>query len=123
MPGEPVDLWRRHSCATNTLHTRLRVQRAPGFPCALCLRGWLMQQLGHIAPRDRGLVPAIGITSLRGTKATKRSPGTKHENGVSSTQRPLGSDTGLWNTGSPAFADDDNRGRGPPIRSAKLTII
>src|SRR5260370_10788096 len=26
-----------HSCATNTLHTRLRVHRAPGFPCALCL--------------------------------------------------------------------------------------
>jgi hypothetical protein len=24
-----------HSCATNTLHTRLRVQRAPGIPHAL----------------------------------------------------------------------------------------
>jgi hypothetical protein len=31
----PVDLWWRHSCATNTLHTRLRVQRAPGVPSAL----------------------------------------------------------------------------------------
>jgi hypothetical protein len=92
----------------STLHARLRVQRAPGFPCALCLRGWLMQRLGHIVPRDRGLVPAIGITSLRSTKATKRSPTTRlivipRESGVSSTQRPLGSDTGFWNTGSPAF--------------------
>jgi hypothetical protein len=32
MPGVPVNLWWRHSCATNTLHTRLRVQRAPGIP-------------------------------------------------------------------------------------------
>jgi len=31
----PVDLWWLHSCATNTLHTRLRVQRAPGIPHAL----------------------------------------------------------------------------------------
>src|SRR3982075_4359279 len=35
MPGVPVDLWWLHSCATNTLHTRLRVQRAPGIPHAL----------------------------------------------------------------------------------------
>src|ERR1700736_2270460 len=35
MPGDPVDLWWLHSCATNTLHTRLRVQRAPGSPHAL----------------------------------------------------------------------------------------
>jgi hypothetical protein len=33
-PGEPVVT---HSCAFYTLHARLRVQRAPGFPCALCL--------------------------------------------------------------------------------------
>jgi hypothetical protein len=28
-----------NSCASYTLRTRLRVQRAPGFPCALSFRG------------------------------------------------------------------------------------
>jgi hypothetical protein len=41
-------------CAT--LHTRPRVQRAPGLPCALCaLRGSETDaKLGRIAPRERG---------------------------------------------------------------------
>jgi hypothetical protein len=35
MLGVPVNLWRLRSCASNLLHTGLRVQRAPGIPCAL----------------------------------------------------------------------------------------
>jgi hypothetical protein len=32
----------------------LRVQRAPGFPCALCFPGRkILSKLGRIAPRDR----------------------------------------------------------------------
>src|SRR5258706_14925593 len=51
-----------------SLHTRLRVQWAPGFPCALySQRGeTVFAKLGRIAPRDCG-----GATSLRG--ATRRS--------------------------------------------------
>src|SRR6202165_423268 len=51
MPGEPLDLWRLHSCATNTLHTRLRVQRAPGIPHALSGRR-IHASLGRLAPRE-----------------------------------------------------------------------
>jgi len=32
------------------------VQRAPGFPCALCFAAKDDAQLGRIAPRDRGLM-------------------------------------------------------------------
>ena len=50
------------------LHTRLRVQRASGFPCALCFLGRMVHaQPGRIAPRDRGtastnyvVIPAKG---------------------------------------------------------------
>ena len=44
-----------------TLHARPRVQRAPGFPCALLFlsRVAIDAKLGRIAPRDRG-----GILSL-----------------------------------------------------------
>jgi hypothetical protein len=34
----PVDLWLLLAC-TPLSHARLRVPRAPGFPCALCFRG------------------------------------------------------------------------------------
>src|SRR5882724_9482884 len=37
------------------LHTRPRVQRAPGLPCALLGRE-LRSSLGRIAPRDRGRI-------------------------------------------------------------------
>ncbi len=42
------------------LHTRPRVQRAPGFPCALLLlsRAAIDAKLGRIAPRDREAVSA-----------------------------------------------------------------
>jgi hypothetical protein len=39
-----------------TLHTRLRVQRAPGFPCSLCIWRDLRANLGHIAPRECALM-------------------------------------------------------------------
>src|SRR6202022_923570 len=56
MPGVPVDLGGLHSCAPYTLHTRLRVRRAPGIPHALCFPGRRIHaRLGRIAPRDRGL--------------------------------------------------------------------
>jgi hypothetical protein len=35
MPGDPGVTMVTNACAFYTLHTRLRVQRAPGFPCAL----------------------------------------------------------------------------------------
>ena len=44
------------SCApsfAHLWHTRPRVQRAPGIPCALFLRVKI-SKLGHMAPRDRG---------------------------------------------------------------------
>ena len=42
------------------LHTRPRVQRAPGFPCALLFlsRAAIDAKLGRIAPRDREAVSA-----------------------------------------------------------------
>jgi hypothetical protein len=45
------------------LHTRPRVQRAPGLPCALNLRraGSFLAHLGQIMPRDREAVFANAI--------------------------------------------------------------
>src|SRR6266436_4817095 len=41
-------------------HARLRVHWAPGIPCALCFAGrTVFAKLGHIAPRDRGVVSEI----------------------------------------------------------------
>jgi hypothetical protein len=71
MPGDPVDLWWRHSCATNTLHTRLRVQRAPGIPHALCCWARDHQRLGCIAPRGRERVS--GLVVIARSNATKQS--------------------------------------------------
>jgi hypothetical protein len=46
-----------------TLHTRPRVQRAPGLPCALCLsRVENDTKLGRIPPRERGCVSACCLT-------------------------------------------------------------
>src|SRR3954454_25375613 len=47
--GEPVVTT---SCASYILHARLRVQRAPGIPCALSIRA-VDAKLGRIAPRER----------------------------------------------------------------------
>src|SRR5258706_5180294 len=51
-----------------SLQTRLRVQWAPGFPCALySQRGeTVFANLGRIAPRDCG-----GATSLRGANGSR----------------------------------------------------
>ena len=43
--GEPVVTT---SCAFYFLHARLRVQRAPGIPCALCFGPMSLAQLGRI---------------------------------------------------------------------------
>jgi hypothetical protein len=51
----PLNLYARVRFFYLNLHTRPRVQRAPGLPCALCLfLGVILQNLGRIAPRDRG---------------------------------------------------------------------
>jgi hypothetical protein len=44
------------ACFCTVLHTRPRVQRASGFPCALFFRGQgiFFADLGRIAPRERG---------------------------------------------------------------------
>src|SRR5712672_1328958 len=45
----------------STLHTRLRAHRAPGIPCALYFIGrTFLQNLGRLAPRDRGVVFELG---------------------------------------------------------------
>src|SRR3954469_14021272 len=48
--GEPVVTT---SCAFSFLHARLRVQRAPGIPCALSIRA-VDAKLGRTAPRECG---------------------------------------------------------------------
>jgi hypothetical protein len=49
--GEPVVTT---SCAFLLLHARLRVQRAPGIPCALSSRRWWLAKLGRFhAARTR----------------------------------------------------------------------
>ena len=49
-----ANLWRLRSCAF-FLHARLRVRRAPGFPCALYLsRDKVVARLGRTAPREGG---------------------------------------------------------------------
>ena len=46
-----------NSCAFYTTHTRLRVRRAPGFPCSLL--GSFDAKLGQIPPRDRGCLTDV----------------------------------------------------------------
>jgi len=65
------------------LHTRPRVQRAPGFPCALLLlsRAAIDAKLGRIAPRDRGRTSSRCMTIeleihthvVRGKRLVRRS--------------------------------------------------
>ena len=56
----PLDLYARVRIFSCNLHTRPRVQRAPGFPCALLLfrRAAIDAKPGRIAPRERGGVSA-----------------------------------------------------------------
>ena len=51
--GEPVVDYAR---ALFCLRARLRVHRAPGFPCALCFRGAILDQPGRIVPRESGVM-------------------------------------------------------------------
>src|SRR5882757_3166631 len=49
----PLNLYTRVRVFLCTLHTRPRVQRAPGIPCSLVSRGTtFLHTLGRIAPRE-----------------------------------------------------------------------
>src|ERR1700676_4345345 len=50
------------------LHTRPRVQQAPGIPCALLLWANEFTNLGRIAPRDCGVVSEAIIVRSEATK-------------------------------------------------------
>jgi hypothetical protein len=58
MSDASAALYARVRIFLRLLHTRPRVQRAPGIPCALCLegRGNSIASLGQIEPRDREVV-------------------------------------------------------------------
>ena len=56
----PLNLYARVRFSRALLHTRPRVQRAPGLPCALFLsRAAIDPKLGRIAPRQCGRVSAV----------------------------------------------------------------
>ena len=56
----PLDLYARVRTSLCILHTRPRVQRAPGLPCALSRRGPSDQaQLGRVAPRERAGISGV----------------------------------------------------------------
>ncbi len=69
MPGVPVDLWRLPRVPHYTLHTRLRVQRAPGIPHALYGGERFYVQLGRTASRDHERVSGIRVPSLRAKRS------------------------------------------------------
>ena len=48
----PLDLYARVRTSLCTLHTRPRVQQAPGIPCSLCFEGKVHANLGFIEPRE-----------------------------------------------------------------------
>jgi len=57
--------------------SRLRVQRASGIPCALyLLEGQINAQLGRIAPREGGHVPARTAVRFHAIVCTWRVAGT-----------------------------------------------
>src|ERR1700722_14562451 len=75
MPGDPGATVVTNACVLLPLHTRLRVQRAPGIPRSPLgvaptpsLGRIIQPQLGRIAPRECGRVCGIRGTSLRGAK-------------------------------------------------------
>jgi len=49
-------LYARVRISLRTLHTRPRVQRAPGIPCSLSLREKVHANLGRIMPREREVI-------------------------------------------------------------------
>ena len=57
----PLNLYARVRVFCALLHTRPRVQRAPGLPCALCFKGAeLPANLGLFGPRERGVISFKG---------------------------------------------------------------
>ena len=79
------------SCAFSYvhLHTRPRVQRAPGFPCALYfLRVKSCARLGHFMPRECGPMPSRRLKIQRENAASNAWPAeeiAKHHNSPNST--------------------------------------
>jgi hypothetical protein len=66
-----LNLWWTNSFAFLFLQTRLRVQLAPGFPCALAAREG--QRDGRTRADDVAGMGTHVSSSLRGAKATKQS--------------------------------------------------
>ena len=48
----PLDLYARVRFLSHKLHTRPRVQRAPGFPCALSLKEGEVAQISGASRRE-----------------------------------------------------------------------
>ena len=73
------------------LHTRPRVQRAPGFPCALLFlsRAAIDAKLGRIAPRECGRTSSRCMT-IKSENSPQRRPGQ-----VSASERRSGTHTAL----------------------------
>jgi hypothetical protein len=55
----PLNLYARVRIFYVHLHARPRVQRAPGFPCALYPGVKGCANLGHLMPRECGPMPTL----------------------------------------------------------------
>jgi hypothetical protein len=93
----PLNLYARVHFLLCISHTRPRVQRAPGLPCALYLLGGseVDATLGHVMPREGSCM------SYSCHRPRKRAI----QYAAASRLKPRR----LWNTGSPAFAGDDEK--------------
>ena len=67
-------LYARVRILMHTLHTRPRVQQAPGIPCSLCFGGKEFQQSsGACASRERGFIPMPDAVIASEAKQSMRS--------------------------------------------------
>jgi len=62
----PLNLYARVRIFLCNLHTRPRVQRAPGFPCALCLKGERSTQASGASRREIAKVHPVSSPGLTG---------------------------------------------------------
>jgi hypothetical protein len=93
----PLNLYARVRVFVHVLHTRPRVQRAPGFPCALYRGRRLCNPRASHAARMRARVPRSLAVESEGTAITLRSAGNLDIN-------PPG--TIKWEWGAPGFFKD-----------------
>ena len=72
----PLNLYARVHFLLCISHTRPRVQRAPGLPCALCIRGGseVDTNLGRSAPRECGCMLGTVKPSLRAKRSNPYPP-------------------------------------------------